>query len=178
MVWIFTIGNYRAVGNVDGTCAYGTGASGQVDHQIMPKDAIMADPSCLMNEIAPGGYTPRFIGNITDTSLTIGRRGYYRWFPKRSFNDLSGSVGRNEADFGLNNTVNPSMGPDTPRNFYTGSYIELEKVFNFDLTRQVDSMTVAYGAEWKKKRLKLFLVKKLLKLVNMLSKDLIWFKIC
>ena len=41
------------------------------------------------------------------------------------------------------------MGPDTPRNFYTGSYIELEKVFNFDLTRQVDSMTVAYGAEWR-----------------------------
>jgi iron complex outermembrane receptor protein len=63
--------------------------------------------------------------------------------------DVSGSVGRNEADFGLNNTVNPSMGPDTPRNFYTGSYIELEKTFNFDLTRQVDSMTIAYGAEWR-----------------------------
>ena len=24
-------GDYRAVGNVDGTCSYGTGASGQVD---------------------------------------------------------------------------------------------------------------------------------------------------
>ncbi|MDG1185123.1 MAG: TonB-dependent receptor, partial [SAR86 cluster bacterium] len=55
----------------------------------------------------------------------------------------------NEADFGLNNTVNPSMGPDTPRNFDTGSYIELEKTFNFDLTKQVDSMTVAYGVEWR-----------------------------
>jgi iron complex outermembrane receptor protein len=63
--------------------------------------------------------------------------------------DLSGSVGRNEADFGLNNTVNPSMGPDTPRNFDTGSYIELEKTFNFDLTKQVDSMTLSYGAEWR-----------------------------
>jgi len=50
---------------------------------------------------------------------------------------LSGSVGRNEADFGLNNTVNPSMGPDTPRNFRTGSYIELEKTFNFDLTNKL-----------------------------------------
>ena len=28
---VFTIGDYRAVGNVDGTCSYGTGASGQVD---------------------------------------------------------------------------------------------------------------------------------------------------
>ena len=36
----------------------------------------MADASCfLMNEIAPGGYTPRFVGTITDTSFTTGRRG-------------------------------------------------------------------------------------------------------
>ena len=74
---VFTIGDYRAVGNVDGTCAYGTGASGQVDpSDYATRDLIMADPSCfLMNQIAPGGYTPRFTGNITDTSLTIGRRG-------------------------------------------------------------------------------------------------------
>jgi iron complex outermembrane receptor protein len=149
---VFTIGDYRAVGNVDGTCSYGTGASGQVDpSDYALRDAIMSDPSCfLMNEIAPGGYTPRFVGNITDTSLTVGRRGDITdGFLSGHTYDLSGSVGRNEADFGLNNTVNPSMGPETPRNFYTGSYIELEKVFNFDLTRQVDSMTVAYGAEWR-----------------------------
>ena len=149
---VFTIGDYRAVGNVDGTCAYGTGASGQVDpSDYATRDLIMADPSCfLMNQIAPGGYTPRFTGNITDTSLTIGRRGDISNGMLSGYSyDLSGSVGRNEADFGLNNTVNPSMGPDTPRNFDTGSYIELEKTFNFDLTKQMDSMTIAYGAEWR-----------------------------
>ena len=149
---VFTIGDYRAVGNVDGTCAYGTGASGQVDpSDYATRDLIMADPSCfLMNQIAPGGYTPRFTGNITDTSLTIGRRGDISNGVLSGYTyDLSGSVGRNEADFGLNNTVNPSMGPDTPRNFDTGSYIELEKTFNFDLTKQMDSMTIAYGAEWR-----------------------------
>ena len=149
---VFTIGDYRAVGNVDGTCAYGTGASGQVDpSDYATRDLIMADPSCfIMNQIAPGGYTPRFLGNITDTSLTVGRRGDISNGMLSGYSyDLSGSVGRNEADFGLNNTVNPSMGPDTPRNFDTGSYIELEKTFNFDLTKQVDSMTVAYGVEWR-----------------------------
>ena len=149
---VFTIGDYRAVGNVDGTCAYGTGASGQVDpSNYVVRDAIMADPSCfLMNEIAPGGYTPRFVGTITDTSFTTGRRGEITdgFLSGYSF-DVSGSVGRNEADFGLNNTVNPSMGPDTPRNFTTGSYIELEKTFNFDLQKQFDSVSVAYGAEWR-----------------------------
>ena len=149
---VFTIGDYRAVGNVDGTCAYGTGASGQVDpSNYVVRDAIMADPSCfLMNEIAPGGYTPRFVGTITDTSFTTGRRGEITdGFLSGYSYDVSGSVGRNEADFGLNNTVNPSMGPDTPRNFTTGSYIELEKTFNFDLQKQFDSVSVAYGAEWR-----------------------------
>ena len=149
---VFTIGDYRAVGNVDGTCAYGTGASGAVDpSDYALRDTIMADPSCfLMNQIAPGGYTPRFIGNITDTSLVIGRRGDISdgMLAGHSY-DLSGSVGRNEADFGLNNTVNPSMGPDTPRNFYTGSYIELEKGINFDLSKVYDSVTVSYGLEWR-----------------------------
>ena len=149
---VFTIGDYRAVGNVDGTCAHGTGASGAVDpSDYALRDAIMADPSCfLMNQIAPGGYTPRFIGNITDTSLVIGRRGDISdgMLAGHSY-DLSGSVGRNEADFGLNNTVNPSMGPDTPRNFYTGSYIELEKGINFDLSKAYDSLTVSYGLEWR-----------------------------
>jgi iron complex outermembrane receptor protein len=149
---VFTIGDYRAVGNVDGTCSYGTGASGKVDPtNYATRDLIMADPSCfLMNEIAPGGYTPRFVGTITDTSFTTGRRGEITdGFLSGYSYDVSGSVGRNEADFGLNNTVNPSMGPDTPRNFTTGSYIELEKTFNFDLQKQFDSVSVAYGAEWR-----------------------------
>jgi len=145
-------GTLRLVGDVDGTCQYGAGYSGNVDPaDYVTRDLIMADSSCfIMNEIAPGGYTPRFTGNITDTSLTIGRRGdILDGFLNGYSFDVSGTVGRNEADFGLNNTVNPSMGPDTPRNFYTGSYIELEKTFNFDLSKQVDSVSIAYGLEWR-----------------------------
>ena len=142
----------RLVGNIDGTCQYGTGTSQAIDPaDYTARDAIMADPSCfLLNQVAPGGYTPRFLGNITDTSLTIGRRGDISNGILNGYSyDVSGSVGRNEARFGLNNTVNPSMGLDTPRNFDTGAYVELEKTFNFDLIKQVDSMTIAYGAEWR-----------------------------
>ena len=147
---VFTSGDFRLVGDVDGTCSYSTaGTVDPADYTL--RNTIMADTSCfLMNQIAPGGYTPRFVGTITDTSFTTGRRGDITdGFLSGYSYDLSGSVGRNEADFGLNNTVNPSMGPDTPRNFTTGSYIELEKTFNFDLTKVVDSMTIAYGAEWR-----------------------------
>jgi iron complex outermembrane receptor protein len=147
---VFTQGSSRLVGDIDGTCAHAT--AGTVDpSNYALRDTIMADTSCfIMNQIAPGGYTPRFIGNITDTSLVIGRKGdISEGMLAGHTYDLSGSVGRNEADFGLNNTVNPSMGPDTPRNFYTGSYIELEKGINLDLTKVYDSVTVAYGLEWR-----------------------------
>ena len=115
------------------------------------RDAIMANPNCYIhNEQAPGGYTPRFTGNITDTSFTAGTRGEITGGNMDGVRyDVSGSVGRNEADFGLNNTFNPSMGPDSKRDFYTGSYIQLEKTFNLDLQKQYGDTSIAGGAEWR-----------------------------
>lgn len=102
------------------------------------------------NQMIPGGYTPRFVGNIADTSFTAGRRGVFAdGFMKEWNYDISGSVGRNESDFGLNSTINPSLGPNTQRDFKTGSYIQLEKTFNFDLQKQFDNVSVAGGYEWR-----------------------------
>ena len=115
------------------------------------RDAIMANPNCYIhNEQAPGGYTPRFVGNITDTSFTAGTRGEITGGNMDGVRyDISGSVGRSQADFGLNNTFNPSMGPDSKRDFTTGSYIQLEKTFNLDLQKQYDNTSIAGGAEWR-----------------------------
>ncbi|MDA0795160.1 MAG: TonB-dependent receptor [Proteobacteria bacterium] len=115
------------------------------------RDAVIADPNCyILNQAAPGGYTPRFTGNITDSSFTMGRSGKIAAGPMAgTAYDVSGSVGRNEASFGLKNTFNPSMGPDSPRNFETGSYIQLAKTFNLDLSKEYGTMSVGYGAEWR-----------------------------
>ncbi len=118
---------------------------------------MVADPNCFsMNQIMPGGYTPAFGGNITDTSLTMGVKGDIKTgILKDWFFDLSGSVGRNESEFKLSNTLNPSLGLDTPTSFETGKYIQLEKTFNFDLVRafEVDGLAeplnVAGGAEFR-----------------------------
>jgi len=119
---------------------------------------MVADPNCFSMNMVPGyagGYTPQFGGNVTDTSITIGTRGditsgvLAQW----AF-DVSGSVGRNESRFNLQNTLNPSLGLDTPSDFDTGAYIQLEKTFNFDLVRELDvsfaeSFNLATGLEWR-----------------------------
>ncbi|WP_371186565.1 TonB-dependent receptor plug domain-containing protein [Thalassotalea maritima] len=118
--------------------------------------AMVADPNCFsMNQIFPGGYTPQFGGNITDTSLTAGVRGdiYSGWLTDWSF-DLSASVGRNESAFLLKNSLNPSLGLSTPTDFETGKYIQLEKTVNLDLVRAFDvgmaeDLNLAMGAEWR-----------------------------
>ncbi|MBF7073084.1 TonB-dependent receptor [Glaciecola sp. MH2013] len=107
------------------------------------------------NQNIPEGFTPNFGGNITDTSLTIGTKGEIKeGFAEGWFYDISGSVGRNEAQFLIFNTLNSSLGPDTPRDFAPGKYIQLEKSFNFDMVKQFDwdlydVVNVAGGLEWR-----------------------------
>lgn len=113
--------------------------------------ALMDSKDCYVhNEKASGGYTPHFIGNIADTALTAGVRGDLTSGMLAGYHyDLSGSVGRNEAHFGLIGTLNPSMGPDSPRDFATGGYIQLAKTFNADLQKQFGNTSVATGYEWR-----------------------------
>jgi iron complex outermembrane receptor protein len=114
------------------------------------------NPDCFaFNEILPAGFTPNFGGNITDTSLTIGTKGEVKGgFAAGWFYDLSGSVGRSESKFLIFNTLNASLGADTPRDFAPGKYIQLEKTFNFDMVKLYDmgfydAVNVAGGLEWR-----------------------------
>ncbi|GIT62232.1 MAG: hypothetical protein Ct9H300mP20_20590 [Gammaproteobacteria bacterium] len=56
------------------------------------------------------------------------------------------------------NTVNASLGPDTPTEFNPGSYVQLEKNFNVDMVKQVavdgfaSDLNVAYGFEFREEQ--------------------------
>ncbi len=103
------------------------------------------------NEMLPGGFTPNFGGNIVDTSLTVGTRGQ---IDDTLSYDISGSVGRNESSYVIYDTLNASLGPDTPRDFNPGKHIQLEKFFNVDLVKDIDidafdsPLIIAGGYEW------------------------------
>ncbi len=109
---------------------------------------VFADPNCIsFQEIAPGGFTPQFGGVVSDRSLVAGVRriadGGLTW-------DASASYGGHESDFFFNNTVNASLGLDTPRNFDPGLYRQEEVNLNFDVSYAAsDLVNVAVGAEWR-----------------------------
>ena len=107
---------------------------------------IRDDPNCFsFLKMFPGGFTPRFGGFTTDESILLGLKGFAAetlgW-------SLSASYGRHHADYFIFNTVNASMGPDTPTFFNPGDYIQTDVNLNFDITYPVsDQLFLAAGAE-------------------------------
>ena len=64
--------------------------------------------------------------------------------------DLSAYFGRHHADFFIYNTVNASLGPDTPTDFNPGDYIQTDYNLNFDVTHQLsDMLFLASGLEYR-----------------------------
>lgn len=110
--------------------------------------AAAARPECFnFAEIIPGGFTPNFGGEVTDTALLLGLRG-------ETAGELGWSVsayyGKNEADFFINNTVNASLGADTPRNFNPGAYEQQDISLNADFSMPLtDTVSLAFGAEYR-----------------------------
>lgn len=99
---------------------------------------VLADPNCFaFNEIArlQGGFTPRFGGEVTDMSMALGTEG--EWGNEWNY-DISASLGYSNIDYSIYNTINPSLGPDTPFEFSPGSYTQIEQTYNFDVSKPID----------------------------------------
>ncbi|MEM9172008.1 MAG: TonB-dependent receptor [Pseudomonadota bacterium] len=109
---------------------------------------VFNDPNCFsFQELFPGGFTPRFGGDVTDYSVVGGLRGELpsglRW-------DASIGYGYNEVDFFIRNTVNASLGPATPTEFDPGSYAQTDLNLNFDISYQVnEQVNLAAGVEFR-----------------------------
>ena len=109
---------------------------------------VFADPNCFsFQEMFPGGFQPVFGGERTDASLVGGVRGYTA---SGTIWDVSVSAGSSEADFFLYDSVNASLGPDTPTAFDPGFYAQEEVSANFDVARNLsERLHLAAGLEWR-----------------------------
>ena len=112
---------------------------------------VFADPDCFsFQERFPGGFTPRFGGDVLDASAVAGVRGQLAggllW-------DASASVGSSTADFSIYDTVNASLGPASPTAFDPGAYRQDDVGLNVDLSYPLnDRVNLAGGAEWRNER--------------------------
>lgn len=102
--------------------------------------------------IYPNGFLPQINNVSTDRHLGLGVRGT---FANGTRVDVSYTHGSNELTFDILNTLNRSLGPTSPTEFYAGSLGVEQDVFNADLSNQIDwglayPVTLSYGVEWRK----------------------------
>ncbi len=106
----------------------------------------------VANNLYPGGYTPAFGGDVEDISALVGLRGT---LDNGLSYDFSMGLGRNETQFRIGNTWNPSLGPDSPTSFNLGAYTQTEQNYNADFVYPVkvdgfySDLNVAFGAEYR-----------------------------
>lgn len=104
---------------------------------------VTADPNCFsFVELFPGGFTPRFGGDLQDYSIVAGLRGEIG-LGTGLFYDFSYTYGRNDVDFFINNTVNASLGPNTPTSFQPGGYSQIDNNFNVDFSYGIPNQLFA-----------------------------------
>ncbi len=137
------------------TCPAVATPGGSQFNGFQGSDYVSANPDCFVfNALDEGGFTPQFGGNIEDISGLIGVRGTLEQFGNLEY-DVSVGLARNEVEYFLNNTLNPSLGPDSPRDFQIGKYIQTEQNYNIDFVypMEVDflysELNVAFGMEYR-----------------------------
>ncbi|MEM7767970.1 MAG: TonB-dependent receptor plug domain-containing protein, partial [Pseudomonadota bacterium] len=141
---LYSFGSYTE-SESDGSFFYRFPGNGTIENLRLEDGSVYSPLS-----IFPGGFTPRFFGEIEDFSFVGGLKGEYdsgfTW-------DVSGRYGSNEIQYTLANTINPSLGPDTPTSFRPGNLINEELQFQADFTQEFEVGTaspllLAFGASY------------------------------
>jgi iron complex outermembrane receptor protein len=104
------------------------------------------------NSFYPAGFTPRFFGT---TQQFFGALGYKGTMSNGLSYDVSGTTAQNSLAVSLQTTINPSLGPLSPKNFNDGKFLQKEANFNVDMSYPwvvaglASPLYVAGGLEWR-----------------------------
>jgi iron complex outermembrane recepter protein len=116
-----------------------------------PMARVLSDPNCFSyQEMFQGGFTPQFGGDVKDYSAVVGIRGQTQG---RLSWGASAGYGSNEVQFFILNTVNASLGPDSPTDFDPGRYQQDEVNVNLRAGYPLNSTVhLAGGLEWRNEK--------------------------
>ena len=126
---LYAFGNYSE-SEADGSFYYRYPGNGTIE-DLREEDGSIYSPL----EKFPGGFTPRFFGEVTDYSLVSGLKGELL---SGMLYDFSARYGYSEVAYTLKNTVNPSMGPDSPTSFKPGTLANEEIQLQADFSKELD----------------------------------------
>jgi len=124
---IYAFGNYSD-SSADGSFFYRYPGNGTIE-DLRLEDGSIYSPL----EKFPGGFAPRFFGDVKDISMVGGLKGE---LDNGITYDLSGRSGQSEISYTLGNTINPSLGPDSPTSFKPGDLINKETQFQADFAKE------------------------------------------
>ncbi|MBN1236869.1 MAG: TonB-dependent receptor [Gammaproteobacteria bacterium] len=140
----YAFGNYSE-SEADGAFFYRYPNNGTIEDLREPDGSIYSPL-----ELHPGGFTPRFFGEVLDQSLVAGLRGSRA---NGMTYDLSARHGESEIDYTLKETINPSLGPDSPTEFRPGDLVNTERQLQADFTTEFETglaspLLLAFGATY------------------------------
>ena len=105
----------------------------------------VTDPHNLLHEAGTEyqGFQPTFETDIRDNNFTAG----FKWDLLGFKVDLSGTYGRNAVNYEVGNTLNIDLGANSPTTFDVGAYTFSNTLANLDLSREIGTFVVSFGAE-------------------------------
>ncbi|WP_313174389.1 TonB-dependent receptor [Stenotrophomonas sp.] len=110
--------------------------------------------TALLAQTYPDGYVPQINQYSKDRSLVAGVKGNtesgWTW-------DVSLNHGENTLDFHTRNSINYSLGVNSPTSFYDGTLKYQQDIFNADLTKALDwglayPVTLSFGGEYRREK--------------------------
>ena len=110
--------------------------------------------NALVPQVYPNGYVPEINQISKDRSLVTGLKGStesgWTW-------DVSYNYGYNKLFFYTQNSINYSLGANSPHRFYDGSLEYTQNLFNADFTKTLDwglayPATLSFGAEYRREK--------------------------
>ena len=104
----------------------------------------------------PNGFDPIITSDLTDGHGTAGVRGTFGGFDV----DLSNGFGSNRFRYGVENTLNATLGAASPTSFDAGGFQLQQNVVNLNLSRNYDTvlqgLNLAVGSEYRREWYSLF----------------------
>ncbi|MGH7535377.1 MAG: hypothetical protein ACREMG_07315, partial [Gemmatimonadales bacterium] len=113
-----------------------------------------ADQAVSNLSVYPDGYLPFITSDIVDRALTGGVRATRRGWTA----DLSNTYGSNGFDFGVTNTLNPSLGAQSPTAFEAGQLDYVQNTTRLDASKRlrfergIRGLNLAAGTEYRVER--------------------------